>query len=606
MKWLLHRAALLSVSAVLVLAVVLPASADFVPRVGYSADGTGAVVIINDRSAVRFRVPNAGYAPVERAQITASRLKPLAAGGWKLISVKPLGKRRAQVVAGDKVICIATKADSKATGMSAMALANTWARSMKSLFAIPAVTVTPREITVPEGESRTVCVGGASLGQLTSMCADSKTASADVHPTKRAIVVSGKHVGRCPVDVVSEGCKVTVIVNVKRYAARVGTPEIVEVTGNPAPNSLLELVSLEKAPKSIAFEPGGGAKRYGRPKMPNSVLGQGESMRVMVPVQVDGDGLIPTELLAPVDIVNRPVAYRPTAGLFYSNNPERVTGYGTLFTGKLAFDQRQRLFYHHQNMTGRRAIIQIDLINAGDTVAQVQAISGHSSPRVDPVLSGYFAGLDFMRDYLNGVGRIYRIQPHSKLVLYAEDLGQVETASGIVDLRELSGGDVYLKVSANPPTYGQAGSGDSAAIGIADVPGNLSTQVYAAPAKQISASYRVGDRWEFIRIGKYAIRSTTDDTVLDGNYGVIYNINIHVENPTADPSTVRVIFQPTAGPASGIFVTGGHIISVKVVNPPNEFTITSVRLAPGESRDISISTIPLGGSAYPATIVVRS
>jgi hypothetical protein len=213
--------------------------------------------------------------------------------------------------------------------------------------------------------------------------------------------------------------------------------------------------------------------------------------------------------------------------------------------------------------------------------------------------------LDFIRDYVHHIGMIYRIPPRSKLVVYADDLHQMMTASGIIDMRELSGGDVYVRVGADQPSGHQLAEGGIASISDARVPTRLSEHVYDAPIMRVDVRYVVGEQWQFIRIGKYSIRGTFSGAELYGNYGVIYEIRIHIDNPTGDNHSVQVMFEPTAGAAAGVFVVDGKIIGIRRATPPKEFPVTSVRVPAGQTRELFILTMPLGGSAYPATIVIR-
>lgn len=599
----LCRASLYSVCAVLVMIISLPAIAQWTPSVDYAQDGSDAIVRVNSRVAVRFKVENGGLTTLRRAEITAGRLKPLASGGWKTLSAKTVGSNRAQVMAGDQLICIATEGDAKANNSSALALAQSWAKQLRWLFSLPPVSVTPVEITVPENETRTAIVGGAAQGPIVVTDSDPNVAASTVDPAKRAVVILGKSIGRSTVSVSCQGCRASLVVNVRRYAARLIRTETAEVTGNPAPDWLLSGTAAGAAPGAVALEPGATAL-YGEPRVA-ATLARGENTRVLVPVKASGQGLISVNLLAPVEITNRLLSHLPPNNIFYSNNPERVTRYGVLFTGKIGVGERKRLLYHHQNMLGKRARFSVELINAGMSSASVQSVSGISRPLIDTVVVGYLAGRDFLRDYLNDVGRIYVIPPRSRMIVYAENLEKIETASGIMDLRQLSGGVVYVRVKADPPAAGQPAAGNVTGVNDAYVPTELSQDVFSAPTKQVEANYVVGDRWAFIRIGKDAIRDDSQARELYGNYGVIYRINVHVENPTAEERTVRMIFEPTAGPAGAIFVLGGKIIGVKIVVPPNEFEIGSVRLGPGQSKDLTLLTMPISGSAYPATLVVR-
>lgn len=600
-----YRAVLLGACAVLIFLAGAVCAAEFVPKVEYSSVGNQAVVNVNGRTAIRFRVSNGGLSPVERARITAERLKPLASsGGWKSITVKSVNKNRANVVVGEQLICIATAADAKAAGMSAQALAQNWAKLLREYFALPPITVEPKEIVVPENENRTANIGGALTGVIVSSDGNPEVATSTIDNVKRAIVVKGKSVGRSTIEIDCQGYKTTLTVNVKRYAAKVGVPAAIEVTGNPAPEWILAKAAESVASESIVLEPGATAS-FGTPKLTAKSLEVGKTLRVLVPVKTKGPNLIPADLAAPVDIINLPVSYKAADDLLYSNNPERLTRYGVLFTGKLELDKRSRLFFHHQNMLGKRVRFNVELINAGNTTAKVQTVSGISRPMVDTVVVGYVAGREFLRDYLDNVGLVHRIPPKSKRVLYADNLEHTNTASGIIDIRQLSGEDVYVKVSADVPEAGQLSSGATAPISDWHIPTQISDHVYPTPARDVEANYVVGGQWAFIRIGKYAIPDALSAKELQGNYGVIYRIKVRVENPSGEDRTIKVVFEPSAGPASGLFVINGKVVGIKVVSPPNEFEVFSTRVPAGQAKEFTILTMPLAGSAYPATLVVR-
>jgi len=66
------------------------------------------------------------------------------------------------------------------------------------------------------------------------------------------------------------------------------------------------------------------------------------------------------------------------------------------------------------------------------------------------------------------------------------------------------------------------------------------------------------------------------------------------------------LFDPSAGLASGVFIIDGKFVVTKHVQPPSEVPLASYQIKPGETRDVRILTVPLAGSSYPATLVVRS
>jgi hypothetical protein len=160
-------------------------------------------------------------------------------------------------------------------------------------------------------------------------------------------------------------------------------------------------------------------------------------------------------------------------------------------------------------------------------------------------------------------------------------------------------------VAALPPGLENVTSGSvTSAVEIASA--DMSDHIYPSPAKLIETDYVIGQRWAFISIGRQALGSHNAQKRLDGNYGVTYDINVKVENPTTQMKKVRVMFDPTAGLASGVFIIDGELVSTKYAKPPDEIQLASYQLKPGEVRTVRIVTVPVAGSNYPANLVVRS
>jgi hypothetical protein len=121
----------------------------------------------------------------------------------------------------------------------------------------------------------------------------------------------------------------------------------------------------------------------------------------------------------------------------------------------------------------------------------------------------------------------------------------------------------------------------------------------------VRARYRVGDPWTFIPVGQRPIPGRNGKLRLDGNYGVLYEIDLRLENPTSEPRTVDVALSPDAGDARGVFCIDGRLIEVSPL-AGHDTLLASFRLEAGETREVPVRTLPVAGSAYPARIVVRS
>lgn len=581
--------------------------ADFAPRIEVEA-GSGnapAAVIVNGRTAVRFLVPNGSLSPTRRANITADRLRALAAAraDWGVIGTKP-GATAISVAAGDKPICVVTKQDAKANKSEQNALARSWAENLKKLLRMPPVELSTTDVLVPFGESRIVQIDGAAFGPVDVECENTEVALLEVTPDNKSLLIHGQAVGDTIVRVMRSGEVVLAAVRVRKYAGRYKEGFPIEVTGEPAPGSLLKALAQQLAYTYIETEPGASIE-VGDPKLPVSELHPGTSTVASVPITIVGEPYIPTTFNAPVTLVNRRIQPKPTELLFYSNNPERVLKYGQLYLGNLEPDVATRLLYHHQNGIGKRMRFDVSLMNPHDAPAKIQVISGVSVPNIDTVVVGYSAGSKFLRDYMSQVGYIVTVPARSRLVLYSQMLEPLQTASGIIEFRGIQGRDVALKVTADLPETAFVRRGNLYPMKQGDLMADFSDHVYPSPTRRLEASYVVGDRWAFIGVGKQPLKGLSADNQLFGNYGVIYEINLKLENPTPTKQKINVVFESGAGLASAVFNIDGKFVERKYVKASDEAALATFQLEPRQTKMVSILTLPLSGSFYPANIVVR-
>ena len=66
-----------------------------------------------------------------------------------------------------------------------------------------------------------------------------------------------------------------------------------------------------------------------------------------------------------------------------------------------------------------------------------------------------------------------------------------------------------------------------------------------------------------------------------------------------------MVFEASAGYASGLFVVNGKTVVIPQLAPKTEGQVLKVRLAPGQVQSFDILTLPLSGSAYPVTLTIR-
>lgn len=579
--------------------------AEFKPKVSCGTNGNGGSLVINGLHAVRFQTSNGQLSPLKRAQITTQRLSDLVDSKLDPSTIRVEGdKYTARVYAGDKLICIATSHDAKLYRTTAVSLANNWASSMKNLLLMPAIVLEPNEITIPIGENRQVDVGGAATGPIYAKIDDEEIAGAVPGATGRNLCLSAKKLGKAEVDISVEGQHATLVVYVKKYAGTIPNVSISQVTGNPCPSALVCYSARQAVAQAAMLEPS-AALEIGHVECPSQPLPRGKDRQIKVDVRISGPNYIPFSTHASAEVQNVVLPREEPCQLFYSNNPENITKYQNLFAGKLDLNRPTRVLFHHQNMMHNRVHMIVELVNPSDSPARVRVFRGIAPPSVDTIIVGHVAGCAFMKDCANDVSVVEAIPPQSRLVLVSDMLGYKDTASGILELRQMEGQSTYLRITAAEPLVDNVSRGT-----IARAPDSrvlqLSDQIYPLPTKTLDAEYVVGQRWAFVPIGKHALNDDSQQKKLYGNYGVTYNINVHISNPTGETKKISFIFDPTAGPASGVFIINGKFALAKYAQPPNEISLATITLKPGETRNCRVVTVPLAGSNYPATLIVKS
>jgi len=602
---MLFRRRMLGIAVMMTALLSGSAWAEFRPKVAVEQTGREATLTINSRPAIRFKTNNGALGPIDRAALAAQRLGDLVANGLdaRTFRVKA-ARRQARIYAGETMICVATTADARRNRTTPAALANSWVARMRGLLLMPAIELTSKQLLIPLGESRSITVGGAAVGPIYTKASDGAVVSVAANDDNRVIQVTGLKVGSGAVEISVEGERAALGVDVKKYAGRAAVLADAQVTGNPCPTSTMCYSARQAVARSIALEPGAAAE-FGAVNCKGSDLPSGASRVVEAEVRITGNGYIPYYTRAPVRIDSISMPREQVQQLFYSNNPEKLLKYQTLFAGKIDINQVTRVLFHHQNEMGKRAHFIVELINPSSTAASIRVFRGVSTPQVDTILVGYAASSAFLKGYTKDVSIIEKIPPMSRLILVSDMLAYNQSTSGVLELQQLSGDSVYVRITSNPPGLDNVHQGE-----IAQAPNplllSLSEHVYPAPVKSVSAEYVVGQRWAFIPIGNHAVTDASAQKMLYGNYGVTYNIEIKVHNPTNETRKVTVAFDPTAGVASGVFMIDGAFVTTRCANPPDDVPLATYRIKPGEVRTLRIMTLPVAGSNYPATLVVRS
>jgi len=577
-----------------------PTYAAFRPKVAVEHGVIESALLVNGRLIARLRTENAGLGAAQRTELVAERLRAavsrgLVPGG---VGVRKVGDGAA-VTLGDTVLLMATRAEAHVNQTLAPALARRWALRLREALTLPGLTLEQAQVVVPYQETRVIRIGGVAQGEIQIGVREAKVAAASADLGTGVVTVRGLSPGMTTATVARDGATAPLRIIVKKYAGQATGAVTAAVTGRPAPAELVKSAVLEHYEEALALEPGATARLLARPEA-TQALEPEASLTYKLPVLLEGRALLPRKTTVSVSVRNVVLPPAEAGVLLYSNNPEQVRGFGTLFAGQLEGDSPSRLLYHHQNRMGRAFYLAIDLVNPGPQPARVQVIDGAAEPIVDTVLVGHRAGARYVVREERDVGSIREIPAGSRLTILAQRVAPERTASGIFGLRLVGG----------PAPLGQGVAAQAAVLQTRRPAGKagvaISEHVYPRPRKRIQSRYRVGERWAFIGVGRSAIDGRHPARRLDGNYGVFYDIALEIENPLDVESTVNLVLSAEAGETRGVFLVEGRLIEVPDLRPPAEFVLGSFVVRPHARGTVSIRTLPIAGSNYPVTLVARA
>jgi hypothetical protein len=306
--------------------------------------------------------------------------------------------------------------------------------------------------------------------------------------------------------------------------------------------------------------------------------------------------------------------------LWYSNNPENIKAPGILMDNELPAGKIVRLLYHHINDSFQGIYVQVEAVNPSDKPAKLMIIPGDSEPDKNPVLAGAVAGERFLRRWVSASGEIIDLPPKSRIPLALRRLGPQETMSGLCSLQLLENGPakISVRVQAQPPESAEA---ILAALVQSEAPWRFISSrpcaaktnaapaafehVYPNPFQTEELNYLVGGKYGYVRIGEDPIARADQNGALDGNFGVLYRIDVEAANPTQASSDLEVVFEASAGYSGALFILNGGLMRTPLLQPKASARILRMRLDPGQSKKFDLFTMPLSGSSYPATVFLR-
>jgi len=521
----------------------------------------------------------------------------------------------ARIMAGDRTLVVVDSDEADAQHQDPDNLASTWMSNIKTALKLPPIQLGKSSVNLPVGGKAEVAAMGSEVDQST--LENSNPAVAAVSHKRDTLTIRALAVGHSTLTLRGTTDSEQLQVDVLPSAAAFPQTIEVRVTGDPA--------SAETV-KGVVD----GALRTKLPCQPGTELQYTMPDTAALPIEADAfysmnvaasaSDAFPAEGKVTVEVRNVPLDRRKESALWYSNDPEDVKEAGNLFAARLTEPDPARLLYHHMNGSDYALVFVARVLNNSDRPAQIQIIPGDSKPELNPVLAGFKAGDQFLRNWINNSGEIVTIPPMSQLPISVRKAESKQTISGLCYLRLLSGGpeDLTVRMDAfrastvdDYLTPGFKSSKPWHILGAQKLNGRdadvaLSREVYPRPFSVQDVEYRVGGKFGFVQIGQKPIESQDEQDTLNGNFGVVYTIHANIVNPTPLAADVVIQFESNAGYSGGFFIVDGRIVRTHLLQPKEQTEIERVHVEPGESRQITILTCPLSGGSYPATLAIMA
>ncbi|UCH35984.1 MAG: hypothetical protein JSV65_06425 [Armatimonadota bacterium] len=559
--------------------------------------GTEPAGAVNLNGARLMTIRGGGWASASAAKAAAEALHAALMDGIRpeAITVEKAEGGYA-INAGTRRVLLVDGAMASAMKSSRDGLAEEWAKGIRQALAGPYITVPVDSQIVPFGERRVIPVQGK--WEKLSVSAEGQTVRAELDAVANTLALMGLAVGEVQVILDAGGPKLVLPVRVMKYAGRVAAAVDAVVTGRITPEWVIKRAASAAVYYSVEPEPGAWAEISGI--LSNAPqLTPGGLATVTMQVTVQGEGYLPLRATPEVRVVNQAIPTAPAEVLMVSNRPERLPSYGQWYAGRVPTGHPARLLYHHVNAAGRDGELAVELTNVSDHPVQVQIVEASGGPSRDELFVGHKAARDFLRRQADDVGYVVAIPGGCTYTAIAQGVKPSHVISGLVEVRVIGEGELRVAVRLRPP------SSDIVTPVAATPPDRLSTWVFTEPHKEIKASYRVGSHWAFATIGDKQVLSSTGRELLDGDYGVFYDITFDVENPTDQPGHVELALMPGGGLARGIVMIDGHIHETGLLRYGQTERVFSFTVPASGRREVRVRTMPQAGSNYPVKLVMR-
>jgi hypothetical protein len=455
----------------------------------------------------------------------------------------------------------------------------------------PPFAVVPGRLVIPVGENRTARITGAYGAEVEALNMRPEIINVDVTDTK--VIITGLSEGDGEVLLRTGTNETKLYFTVKKLAAYLPDEVELEIAGDTPDRDELRDAMLIQLKASASVAPDAVIQFT---ELSPSASGNGWEAKVVA----DSPSCIKVSRSIPITVSRGP-NYRDAANaVLFSNDPEQVYEPGVLYNTNLVNGDNARLAFHHQNRSGSKLRFRVLLTNLSSTSQRVFYRAGNAGPDISTYMVGSAAVEKYLRSYGRGQGYYLNISPNATTVVFDRTAGDNYSVSGLIDLHMLTNGEIGVTVVAEKP---------GASTNIAYIAGNTGGAPgvnyparYHPAVSMRSESYDLDGNWLFLRIGKGETFDYRGRPLL-GDYGMLLEYKVSLVNTAGRSRSVAISFDATAGEARAAFLINNELVRTPIVFARAPYQMKVLTLGPYENREISLITVPAGGSNFPANLI---
>lgn len=491
----------------------------------------------------------------------------------------------------------------RSSGSKPMALAVAWAQRLRQALGTPRVMVAPKSLALIPGERMLVRVH--VFPQPDYVIGNFDRRIIDVQRVPEGIVITAKTLGAAmiPLRSVSRagrqgGGRADIPVAVRRPAANLPSEIEVEVTGESSDPALVQEAIRQAILRETQAHPG---SEISVGTVDGADLVPGDSRDFSVPVRVRNPFQRSIEGIVRATVRNVSIPLQTPARLLVSNRPEVVTANGVLFAETLSANEAVRLMYHHLNGAEKAKLVTITLTNPAREPARMLIVGAVAGPSTDLMFAGQAATSRFLRRLEKQQGYVIDVPPGHSHTFTVHEMPQGSLVSGLLQVQALAG---RLDLSVHIRSPWLLAHTITSSVNQPAYPHPHGT--FQVSEFSVARSALTRERVSLVDLG-VAVSPVDPSTGvrLSGDYGIVYRVALELRNSSEFSEKVSLMVTAAGGAARGIFLINDEPVDVGILRPNEEREIFSLIVPGGESRTLTVVTMPVAGSFYPLRVTLR-